>query len=141
MSRINDYTRELRNISINEKNINYPVEVDNRVYKKIINQNDFTFNVYSYDYNNDKFMLYPLFITEQPKSKHVNLLYFTEESEESINEDNDSIYEESKNEVNESIYDIKSHYDRKSHYAVIKYIDKLLSRNTNINDKIIIFCS
>ena len=75
--RINDYARELRNISINEKNINYPVEVDNRVYKKIINENDFIFNVYSYDYNNDKFMLYPLFITEQPKSKHVNLLYFT----------------------------------------------------------------
>ena len=82
---------------INESGIKYPVEVDNRIYKKMLEQNDFTFNVYSFDSDNDEYMFYPLFVVDQPKEKHVNLVFFTEQD------------------------DTKD--KRKSHYAYIKNFD------------------
>ena len=100
--------QETINQLINDDGINYPVEVNNQVYKKILKQNDFTFNVYSYDVDeNNNYMFYPLFVVDQPKDKHINLLYFT------------------------SIVD----NDQKAHYTFIKDFDKLLFDTTKKDHK------
>ena len=106
--------------SINLENIDIPIKVNNRTYNKILDQNDFTFNVYSYDdfseYNelvdDDKkkdCIIFPLFVVDQPKSKHVNLFYH-------------SIIDEKLDE-------------RKSHYTYIKDINKLLFKINKHNSK------
>jgi len=76
--------------NINLDGVESPVMIDNRIFKKVLNQNEFTFNIYAYEnykeYNEtvekleDKKppIIYPVFVVSQVKAKHVNLFYFSE---------------------------------------------------------------
>jgi len=76
--------------NINLDGIESPVVVNSRIYKKIMNQNDFSFNVYACETNEEynetvkktedkkKPFIYPLFISSEMKAKHINLFYISQ---------------------------------------------------------------
>ena len=57
----------------------YPIPIDDKIYKQIETDNTFSFNIYSFEYNEEKnnYVRYPIYITDNKKDKHLNLLHFS----------------------------------------------------------------
>ena len=74
---VNEYIKKY-NINIDE-NL-YPIPVDADIYNEIEENNNFSFNVYGYEYDEtrDKYIRYPLHITSNEKEIHLNLFYVSD---------------------------------------------------------------
>ena len=70
--------------SINIDGIELPVKACSSVYRKSESQNDFSFNVYTTEANKneDKKTIFPIYLTDNMKTKHINVLLYYEETDE-----------------------------------------------------------
>ena len=50
--------------------------------QKIERQNEFSFNVYTTEPNKDKYSIFPIYLTDNMKGVHVNLLLYYEDTDE-----------------------------------------------------------
>ena len=69
-----------------EHNIEIPVKVNDRVYKKIEKILDISTNVYTYNISHKtktilNYNRYPVYISNNIKQNHINLLYFSADNE------------------------------------------------------------
>ena len=76
------YTQEMLD-SIKTEGVEMPVKACSAVYRKIEKQNDFSFNVYTCELSTaGNYPIYPIYLTNNMKSTHVNLLLYYEDTDE-----------------------------------------------------------
>ena len=105
--RVNSYTDDERKLCCCLDGVDLPVKACSNVYRKIENQNNFSFNVYTSEPIKDKYSIFPIYLTDNIKSIHINLLLYYEETDEGC---------------------IK-------HYVYIKNFDRLFNDITNSHNK------
>ena len=79
--RVTNYTKDMLD-SIKIDGIELPVKACSNVYRKIESQNDFSFNVYTAEPKKDKYSIFPIYLTDNMKEIHVNLLLYYEDTDE-----------------------------------------------------------
>jgi hypothetical protein len=79
--RVSKYNKEEYINSVNWNDIPFPTPVDEKIYKKFERQNPtISINIYYYKISDDKVKIYPSYITNHEKEKHVDMLYIYDET-------------------------------------------------------------
>ena len=99
--------------SIKTEGVEMPVKACSAVYRKIEKQNDFSFNVYTCEFSTaGNYPIYPIYLTNNMKPTHVNLLLYYEDTDEGCKKH----YIYIKN-FNRLFYDITNEHNKK-HFCV-----------------------
>ena len=69
---VEDFAKEIK--------LEFPVKIEEKIIKKFEKRFDISINIYSFDYD-ENYTRYPIYISNEMKEKHINLLYYSDEDE------------------------------------------------------------